>query len=129
MALAFDIQWKARLAKARKALGALSEMGGSQWGLCPGGWKKAYEGISLDFDIHWKSRIVKARKVLGTLSGVGGSQWGICPGGWKRAIHRNVGCRIRVEGPKRTGSENSASCNTKLSGRQQGLCKERRRVR
>ena len=28
-----------------KALGALSGVGGSQWGMCPGGWKKAYEGM------------------------------------------------------------------------------------
>ena len=38
--LDFDIHWKSRLAKARKALGALSGVGGTQWGMCPGGWKK-----------------------------------------------------------------------------------------
>ena len=30
--LEFDIHWKSRLAKARKALGALSGVGGAQWG-------------------------------------------------------------------------------------------------
>ena len=30
--LDFDIHWKSQLAKARKALGALSGVGGSQWG-------------------------------------------------------------------------------------------------
>ena len=39
------MHWKARLAKARKALGALSGVGGLQWGMCLGGWKKAYEGM------------------------------------------------------------------------------------
>ena len=43
--LEFDMHWKSRLSKARKALGALSGVGGSQWGMCPGGWKKAYEGM------------------------------------------------------------------------------------
>ena len=43
--LDFDIHWKSWLAKASKALGALSGVGGSQWGMCPGGWKMAYEGM------------------------------------------------------------------------------------
>ena len=43
--LDFDIHWKSRLSKARKALGALSGVGESQWGMCPGGWKEAYEGM------------------------------------------------------------------------------------
>ena len=43
--LDFDMHWKARLAKARKALGSLSGVGASQCGMCPGGWKKAYEGM------------------------------------------------------------------------------------
>ena len=43
--LDFDMHWKSRLAKARKALGALSGVGASQWGMCPGWWKKAYEGM------------------------------------------------------------------------------------
>ena len=43
--LDFDMHWKSQLAKARQALGALSRVGGSQWGMCPGGWKKAYEGM------------------------------------------------------------------------------------
>ena len=33
--LDFDMHWKSRIAKARKALGALSGVGGSQWGMCP----------------------------------------------------------------------------------------------
>ena len=33
--LEFDLHWKSRVAKARKALGALSGVGGSQWGMCP----------------------------------------------------------------------------------------------
>ena len=40
--LDFDSHWKSRIAKARKALGALSGVGGSQCEMCPGGWKKAY---------------------------------------------------------------------------------------
>ena len=43
--LDFDIHWKSKIAKARKALGALSGVGRSQWGMCPGGWKNAYEGM------------------------------------------------------------------------------------
>ena len=43
--LDFDIHWKSWLAKARKALGALSRVGGSEWGMCPKGWKRAYEGM------------------------------------------------------------------------------------
>ena len=34
--LDFDMHWRARLAKARNALGALSGVGGSQWGMYPG---------------------------------------------------------------------------------------------
>ena len=35
--------WKSRIVKARKALGALSGVGGtSQWGMCPG-WNQAYK--------------------------------------------------------------------------------------
>ena len=43
--LDFDVHWKSRIAKARRALGALSRVGGSQWGMCLGGWKKAYKGM------------------------------------------------------------------------------------
>ena len=43
--LDFDVYWKSRIAKARKALRALSGVGGLQWGMCPRGWKKAYEGM------------------------------------------------------------------------------------
>ena len=44
--LDFDIRWKYRLlVKARKALGALIGTGGAKWGMCPGGWKKSYEGM------------------------------------------------------------------------------------
>ena len=43
--LEFDLHWKSRIEKARQALGALSGVGRSQWGMCPGGWKKAYEGM------------------------------------------------------------------------------------
>ena len=43
--LDFDIYWKSRLMKARKALGALNGVGGAQWGMCLGGWKRAYEGM------------------------------------------------------------------------------------
>ena len=39
------MHWKSRLMKARKALGALSGVGGSQWGMGTGGWKKAYKGM------------------------------------------------------------------------------------
>ena len=35
--LGFDMHWKSRIAKVRKALGALSRVGGSQWGMCLGG--------------------------------------------------------------------------------------------
>ena len=42
--LDFDIHWKSRITKVRKALGALSGVRGAQWGMCPGGWK-AYEGM------------------------------------------------------------------------------------
>ena len=35
--LDFDMHWKSRSAKARKALGALSGVGGAQWGMCLGG--------------------------------------------------------------------------------------------
>ena len=38
--LDFDIHWKSRIAKARKASGALSGVGGSQWGMYSKGWKK-----------------------------------------------------------------------------------------
>ena len=43
--LDFDIHWKSRIMKARKALGALSGVGASQWGMCPGGWKRVYESM------------------------------------------------------------------------------------
>ena len=43
--LDFDMHWKPRIAKARKALGALSGVGAAQWGMCPGGRKRAYEGM------------------------------------------------------------------------------------
>ena len=37
------MHWRSR--KARKALGALSGVGGVKWSMCPGGWKKAYKGM------------------------------------------------------------------------------------
>ena len=43
--LDFDLHWKSWLAKAWKEMGAPSGVGGSQWGMCPGAWKKAYEGM------------------------------------------------------------------------------------
>ena len=42
--LEFDIHWKSRLTKARKALGAVSRVGTSQLGMCSGGWKKHTKG-------------------------------------------------------------------------------------
>lgn len=32
--------WKSRIAKTKEALGALNRVGGSQWGMCPGGGQK-----------------------------------------------------------------------------------------
>ena len=37
-----DMHQRSRLIKARKALGALSGVGGVKWSMCPGGWKKTY---------------------------------------------------------------------------------------
>ena len=36
--LSFDRHWKSRVEKARKMLGALAGMGGSQWGISPSSW-------------------------------------------------------------------------------------------
>ena len=40
--LSFDRHWKARVDKARKMLGALSGMGGSQWRISLSSWRKMY---------------------------------------------------------------------------------------
>jgi len=43
--LSFDRHWKSRVEKARKMLGALSGMGGSQWGISPSSWRQLYTGM------------------------------------------------------------------------------------
>ena len=43
--LSFDRHWKSRVKKAREMLGALSGMGGSQWGISPSSWRQLYTGM------------------------------------------------------------------------------------
>ena len=43
--LTFDRHWKAKVEKARKMLGAVSGMGGSQWGISLSRWRQLYTGM------------------------------------------------------------------------------------
>ena len=59
--LSFNRHWKSRVDKARKMLGALAEMGGSQWGISPSSWWQLYTSIFRSIaiwgsDIGWRGQ-------------------------------------------------------------------------
>ena len=64
--LSFDKHCRARVEKARKMLGVLSGMGGSQWVISPSCWRQLYTGmIRSNCDVGIRTRLEGTERVEG----------------------------------------------------------------